>query len=350
MVPVLDRVRPWRAVLGALVALAALALVARAFRGVDLGATMRAVGRVGPLAPLALTPFLAGMCFDAAGMQILLGALGRHVPLARLAAIRIATEALHVTAPAGFLVADSANATLLRAGWGVPLGDGALLAVARKWLVMRAHSVYVVLGAACGAVALAEVSRRHLGGPWLPWAIAGSALVPLGLSVGIGAGLRSGGTLARMHASLSRLLRSASGQRRAHWADQVAAVDTKMASLAHARTATWAAAGAFLGCWLMEALDTAVLVALVGGPADLRLALTAEVGISMLRSIGNVAPAGLGVQDAGYAMLLPALGMHAETVAAFVLLKRGKELVWIATGYTLLAALRRPARRAALAV
>ena len=40
-------------------------------------------------------------------------------------------------------------------------------------------------------------------------------------------------------------------------------------------------------------------------------------------------------------MLFEALGVPAPTTAAFVLLKRGKELVWIAGGYTLLAAMRR---------
>ena len=62
-----------------------------------------------------------------------------------------------------------------------------------------------------------------------------------------------------------------------------------------------------------------------------------------MRSVGNFAPAGLGVQDAGYAVILQAMGLPGPTTAAFVLLKRGKELVWIAVGYALLMALRRPA-------
>jgi hypothetical protein len=37
-----------------------------------------------------------------------------------------------------------------------------------------------------------------------------------------------------------------------------------------------------------------------------------------------------------------------DASAAFVLLKRGKELVWIAVGYVLLAMLRRPAVQSAV--
>jgi hypothetical protein len=69
----------------------------------------------------------------------------------------------------------------------------------------------------------------------------------------------------------------------------------------------------------------------------------AEVGISLVRSIGNFAPAGLGLQDAGYATMFAGLGVPIDTAAAFVLFKRSKEVLWIACGYALLAALRSPA-------
>jgi uncharacterized membrane protein YbhN (UPF0104 family) len=126
------------------------------------------------------------------------------------------------------------------------------------------------------------------------------------------------------------------------WRSGAVEVDTHLARIGAARAITWLAALSFFGGWLGEALDTAVIVRLVGGPFDFAFAMAAEVGISLLRSVGNVAPAGLGVQDAGYATLFPALGLPIETTAAFVLLKRGKELVWIAAGYALLAMLRQP--------
>ena len=100
------------------------------------------------------------MTLDAAGIGILLRALGRRVPLARLVTIRIATEALHLTAPAGFLVADSATAALLDTRCGVPVAEGAVIAIARKWLVTRSHAAYILLGAFSGAAALAGVSLR----------------------------------------------------------------------------------------------------------------------------------------------------------------------------------------------
>src|SRR5580700_6382584 len=123
--------RPSRALhlaVAAAVLLGAGALLAHAFAGVDTRATARAVLRMGPAAPLALLPWIAGMAMDAMGMRFVLAAMGRRVRLASLVLIRVATEALHMTAPAGFLVSDSMTASLLARREGVALADGAVLA------------------------------------------------------------------------------------------------------------------------------------------------------------------------------------------------------------------------------
>jgi len=319
----------------------AAALLVRAFGSIDVRATIGAVAHAGRLAPLALAPFVVGMTFDAAGILLVLRGLGHRVPLSRLLPIRIATEALHLTAPAGFLVADTATATLLDAQCGVPVASGAVLAVARKWLVMRAHAAYILLGAGCGAVALTTASRALFGGAWLAPAVAASAIIPLGLSLALGAGFRGGSPLARLQAVARRCPWRALGEKIARLRSGAVAGDARLARLGSARSAVALATGSFFGCWILESLETALLLWLVGAPFDMTLAMAVEVGLTLVRSVGNVAPAGLGIQDAGYATLLTAAGVHVETAAAFVLLKRGKDLVWIAIGYGLLAGMGR---------
>jgi uncharacterized membrane protein YbhN (UPF0104 family) len=331
-----------RTVCAIAVATAAGALLLRAFAGIDVAAAWRATAAAGRWAPLALAPFAVGMTLDATGIRTLLRALGRNVPLGRLVAIRVATEALHLTAPAGFVVADSATAALLDARCGVPVAEGAVLAIARKWLVTRSHAAYILLGAASGAAALAGVSGRVLGSRWLPWTVAASALAPLAISIALGAGFRGQPALLRLQRALGSLPWEAVRERVSRWRCGAVAVDGHLARIGAARAATRRATLAYFGSWLIEAAETALILRLVGGPLDLGVAMAAEVGVSLVRSIGNVAPAGLGVQDAGYAVLFQALGVPAPTTAAFVLLKRGKELVWIAVGYALLAAMRRP--------
>ncbi|HLK37376.1 MAG TPA: lysylphosphatidylglycerol synthase domain-containing protein [Polyangiaceae bacterium] len=330
-------------------ALGAAILLARAFRVVDGGATWAALASAGPCAPLALLPFVLAMTTDAAGMLLLLRVLGHEVSLRRLVPIRIATEALHLTAPAGFVVADTATASLLDAQCGVPIGQGAVLAIARKWLVMRAHAAYIAGGVVWGASMLAAVSQRCLGGPWLPWVVGACALAPLALSLGLGSGFRGRPALVRLQTAVARLGWGALSARVARCRASAAAVDGHLAKVGADRASTWAASAAFLACWVLESAETAVIVRLVGGPFDLRLAMAAEIGISMIRSVGNVAPAGLGFQEASYITLLPAMGLPAPIAAAFVLLKRAKELAWIAVGYGLLGAMRRGGSRSARA-
>jgi hypothetical protein len=327
--------------------LLAVVLLRHAFAGVNAQATLHAVEDTGRWAPLALAPFVLIMALDATGMRILLGTLGRSVPVARLLPIRIATEALHLTAPAGFVVADSATAALLDARCGVPLGEGAVLAVARKWLVMRAHGTYIVLGATCGASILAAVSVHFLGNRVLPWAVAASALAPLGLSLGLGTQFGGKPAFGRLYAALGKLPWAALRDRLRRARGGAAKVDAHLSRVGASRASTHLATTAFFGAWLLESVETCILVRLAGGPLDFRLALAVEVGISLVRSVANVAPAGLGVQDASYAILLKATGLPGDASAAFVLLKRGKELVWIAVGYVLLAMLRRPAVQSA---
>jgi uncharacterized membrane protein YbhN (UPF0104 family) len=319
----------------------AAALLVRVFGGIDLRATVGALAHAGRLGPLALAPFLLAMTCDVVGIHLLLRALGYAVPLGRLLPIRIATEALHMTAPAGFVVADTATATLLDAHCRVPLGAGAVLAVGRKWLVMRAHAVYIALGAACGAAALTLVSRRLFGASWFPVAVAASAIVPLSLSMALGSGFSGRPALARLQALARNCPWRALGDRVASWRSGAVNGDARLARVGAARAATRLATVSFFGCWILESLETALILWLVGAPLDLTLALGIEVGLTLARSLGNVAPAGLGVQEAGYATLLTAAGATVETAAAFVLLKRAKELVWIAVGYALLAGMGR---------
>src|SRR5579862_7631442 len=160
----------------AAVVLGAGLLIAHAFAGVDLASTGRALLRMGAAAPLVLLPFAGGMLFDTVGVCALLRPLGHRVTLRAVLPIRIATEALHLTAPAGFLVADSTAAALLESRCAVPLADGGVVALARRWLVMRAHFAYIALGAAIGFGVLAAASARAFGGAWLPWVVAASAL------------------------------------------------------------------------------------------------------------------------------------------------------------------------------
>src|SRR5262249_8564336 len=97
-----------------------------------------------------------------------------------------------------------------------------------------------------------------------------------------------------------------------------------------------------LGGWFAEAGETWVLLRLLGIDLSFSMVLAFEPVVSFARSAAFFIPAGLGVQDAGYMAFLRQAGIPdaVTRAAAFVLLKRFKELVWIALGWILLLATR----------
>jgi uncharacterized membrane protein YbhN (UPF0104 family) len=240
------------------------------------------------------------------------------------------------------VASDGATAVLLEKRCDVPVRDGVVGSIARKWLVMRSHAAYIAVGAIAGFASLVTVAHA-LHASALPWMVLASAAVPLVLSAAVGAGLLGRSTFSRLHAVLARI---PSGRLR-RWLDgrkhAAVATDGQAARLRGAHVATWKATLAFLGCWCFEALESALLLHLVGVPVDLAAVFAFEGGLSMVRSVIVLAPSGLGVVDLGYATVLQVLGAEPGAVAAFVLLRRAKEVVWVVAGYALLTAMRRRA-------
>jgi uncharacterized membrane protein YbhN (UPF0104 family) len=310
----------------------------------DPAATWHAISSAGPLVAIAVLPFAVGMTLDAWGTARLLRALGHRTSLGRMLPVRLASEALHITLPAGFVAADTATALLLERRCDVPVRDGVVASIARKWLVMRSHAAYIAVGAAAGCAAL-TVLADALQVKALPGLVLGSAIVPLVLSAAVGAGLLGGSPFARLHAALAKV----PSRRFARWLEarkhDAVATDGQVARLRQARASTAIATLAFLGSWCFEALESALLLRLVGARVDLPAVFAVEAGLSMVRSIVVLLPSGLGVVDMGYATVMRALGVDASAAAAFVLLRRAKEAAWVAIGYAILAAWRGRAER-----
>ena len=87
-----------------------------------------------------------------------------------------------------------------------------------------------------------------------------------------------------------------------------------------------------------------MLLQLVGVRLPFATVFAFEASVSLLRSLACFAPGGLGVQDLGYVAALGALGVPDALTAgaAFVVMKRAKELFWAAVGYASLLPVRLP--------
>jgi uncharacterized membrane protein YbhN (UPF0104 family) len=163
------------------------------------------------------------------------------------------------------------------------------------------------------------------------------------LSSLVAAGMISVLLSGRVAERLWRLLRRVPLVRVQRWmiAREVAFMDTdqhvRAVLQSHVRGLVVAFAWILLG-WFAEAGETWVLLRLLDVDLSFATVLAFEPVVSFARSAAFFIPAGLGVQDAGYMAFLrnAAVPDAVNRAAAFVLLKRFKELVWIAVGWTLL--------------
>ena len=79
--------------------------------------------------------------------------------------------------------------------------------------------------------------------------------------------------------------------------------------------------------WTASGIATWLAIRLIGGNIDIAGAIAIESILCALRSAAVVVPGALGVQEAGYALLLPLFGLPAEMGLAISLLKRAREIV-----------------------
>ncbi len=283
--------RKWGLVLHVFLGCAGAALLVRAFAGVDWSATLRALSSAGPAAFVALVPFGVAIAFDALACSSL-----SKLRAADLFVVRVVTEALHFGAPGGVVASEAAAIALYTKRLGLTAKTATALAVRRKELVMRSHAAYLALGALAGSSALALFHPRA------PLLVLASAAIPLAASFVVGACFDRVTNTRQVPAPRATLF--------------------------------------FFCAWLSEALETAVIAHVVGARLSVPAVLAVECAISLARSAVAFVPGGLGVQDLGYTTALAALGVPHETAAAFALLKRAKEIAWIASGFAVSALMR----------
>lgn len=327
---------PWKRLARVLVLLVSAGLFVRVLWMADVTAVARLLAEVGPLAGLAVVPYGVAVTVDTAGWAAILRGLEARVATWRLLGLRLSTEAVHLSFPGGPLLAEGLKVWFLRRRFGVEVAEGSASLAVKKALQIGSQGVYLLTAAAVAGASLADPSvLRPL--------LFGLGIVSTLVSVGMVAVLLSGKVAER----LWRLLRRVPMAKVQAWtiAREMAFMDTdqhvRAVLQSHVRgllvAFLWILAG-----WFVEAAESWALLRLLGVDLSFRAVLAFEPVVSFARSAAFFIPAGLGVQDAGYMALLRGAGIPDATnhAAAFVLLKRFKEVFWIAIGWALLLATR----------
>lgn len=291
------------------------------------------IAQAGPLSLLALAPFALVLGADALGWRALLVGRSRgRAPLGALFAARACGEAVSQSLPSAGVAGEAASAWLVSRRSGIPLGEAIGSLAARRLLLLPGHGLVLAM-AALAAAAGAPVPRPLA-------AAAGVAALSLLLAAAAAARvMRHASPFARLHVVLRRSSWArvrdwvGAGSIRLRDADREARRVLDLPRRQRAQACAW-----FTLVYLAESLETLALLRLLGAEVTPWQVLAFEPLVSLLRALVFFVPAGLGVQDLGYVALLRLVGTPRAAAfgAAFVALKRLKELAWIAGGWSLL--------------
>jgi uncharacterized membrane protein YbhN (UPF0104 family) len=325
--------------------LAGAAVFAWTLSRAELGRSFELVRRVGWPALSILVPFGLAQTLQTAAWVPIVRVAGLDVPFGALWRVKMAAEALLMSLPAGSALAEAVAPVLLKRAAAVPIPLGVAVVAVKKVLILVANAPYVLVAFFVGSGALQRASAALIGTSGLEWVVLGMAFFLAVSAVLMAWLLFAGGVSSRLHRGLGAL--PFEGLRR--WLDGreggFKQVDTELKRLlwTERRKLALPTIG-YLLAWLLEAVETWLILSLLGVELSIPEIVSLEVVASAVRSLVAVVPSGLGVQDASYVAFFAAYGVpEAQTVgAAFVILKRLKELAWIGFGYLLLASLRRP--------
>jgi putative membrane protein len=262
------------------------------------------------LVPLHVPPLL----LDVMGWRVLIPGRIRVPALFVIASIR---EAINRLLPVANIGGELVGVHLLTRQ-GISGTTAATSVIVEMLLTIVAQYLFVILGVAC----LLNVTGSMQAMGSLLIALAGGLPVVLFLMWS----LRSGTLLRVIQRLTSRLL--ASKGTTASLLDKLAPVDTAIRELtaAHGRLAraiAWQLAGLIGGC-----SETWLALRWLGHPVSLGAAAALESLTLAARSLIFVAPAGLGVQEAGLIGVGHALGITRDMAIALSLAKRMREIVF----------------------
>jgi len=175
---------------------------------------------------------------------------------------------------------------------------------------LMAQSLFILAGIALAAPAIQ--SDRHLA-PYLGWLTAGALLFAAGIIV-----------FAFLQLAGSRVAERLLGTQ--SFGGHTASFRDAIYSLYRRRTRVLLSVGLHLVGWCASGLWLWVVLRVLGTPLSLSSAVAIQSLLEALRSATVFVPAAIGIQEAGYAALVPLFGLSAETGVAVSALRRARDI------------------------
>jgi len=246
-----------------------------------------------------------------------------HVPFHRLLGARLAGDAVNVATAVASIGGEAVKAWLVRRD--VSYEDSVPAVVIAKTTITIGQALFLLIGivVAWAALPLDSVILRTM-----LWLLAVEILAVGGFVLVQIAGLvRRGG---RLLAGL--------GLGDATYAERLD--DALRRFYRRDRRRLLLSTGFHLGGWLLGAVETYLMLRVLGVPASVPTALVIEAFGSGVRFATFLVPANIGASEGANAAAFAALGFTASSGLAFSLVRRGRQAIWIIVGLLTLVGMR----------
>ncbi|CAA6603697.1 conserved membrane hypothetical protein [Rhodospirillaceae bacterium LM-1] len=240
----------------------------------------------------------------------------------RIFNIRLVGEMFNAILPAGGMGGEPVKAFILKRRYGIGLKAGTASLVLGKTVNMIALVLFLAIGFAF------MLDSDKL--PVFYKLIGGMGLGVFALSILAFFIIQRGRLTSRFSA---RIAKHPVGLRIAHRIDQILEFDDMLVRFytQHKTRFVSAIALAFVN-WLLGILEVWGISWLLGHPVSLIDAWIIEAAIQLVRTAIFIMPASLGVQEGTFLLFYAAITGSAELGLAVALVRRGRELIWLAWG------------------
>jgi len=274
-----------------------------------------------------MLPSIAVYVLDALGWRSTLGRHAEKIRFDRLFMTRMAGEAVNFTTPAAYLGGEPIKAYLL-SRHNVPLVDGMASVITAKTTMTLAEVVFIMLGVGLGAVLLSRSADVLV-----------PSLLGLGL-LGFGVWLFLAVQRFGLFMGLLRLLERL--RVRIGWLQKreqkLRALDEAiLAFYQQDRRGFLLSCLFFFGGWLVGAVEVYLILYFLGLPVDWLMAIAIEALAVFAKGGTAFIPGSVGGQEAGTVLVFVAFGLTEAAGVTFALVRRVREIVWIAFGLWALA-------------
>lgn len=300
---------------------------------------IEAAAGLGPVALLViLLPSVLMYALETLGWRLTLGPYAGAVSFGHLLAIRSAGEVVNMTTPTAYMGGEPLKAYLLRPH-GVPLVDGLASVVIAKTTMTLAQVLFILLGIGLSFWIVPQVAAAGSGGSThvpVTAALFSVGLLLFGTMLFIAVQRRGlfTGLLALLRRCRVRLPFLESREETLHALDR-----TILEFYNRARRPFLFSTGAcFLG-WLAEALEVYAILYYLSPPVDALTSISLGAFAVLIKGGTFFIPGSVGAQEGGNLLLLMAFGYSELMGITFAIVRRVRELVWIAIGLVCMAVL-----------